>query len=112
MDRSLNPYGLPKRKCKQLETILHASRYANVVKDSKNDQKLRKNAKISDFRTFRKLGSPRSKSLKIEIWMFLDVEKGWLTSKVCAWGCFPSRHEKYIKYLLNVCALVRNGEIC
>ena len=112
MDRSLNPYGSPKRKCKQLETISHASRCANVVKDSKNDPKWRKNAKSSDFWTFRKLGSPRSKSLKIEIWMFLDVYKGWLISKVCALGGFPILYENDIKYLLGVCALVRYGEIC
>ena len=112
MDRSLNPYGLPKRKCKQLETISHASRSANVVKDSKNNQKLRKNAKSSDFWTFRRLGSPRSKSLKIEIWMFLDVQKGWLISKVCALGCFPTRYENHTKILGRVGVLVRYGEIC
>ena len=44
--------------------------------------------------------------------MFLDVQKGWLISKVCALGGFPTRHENDIKYLLGVCALVRYGEIC
>ena len=70
-----------------------------------------KNAKSRDFWTFRKLGSPRSKSLKIEIWMFLDVKKGWLISKVCALGGFPTQHENDIKQLLGVFVLVRYGEI-
>ena len=77
----------------------------NMIKNNE------KNAKLSDFWTFRRLGSPRSKSLKIEIWMFLDVQKAWLISKVCALGGFPTRHENDIKYLLGVCALVRYGEI-